>query len=354
MAFNPRISGPKKSQELNRPFAAELGFLMDSRKLKGKALAKLVNASEVMVSKWRKAKASPREKKFKELVEALCDTAEERARIERAYYYPHDLNHWQEEPKSKAQQIAHMKAKIEMAARAKPAKHKRQVREVINKIAIPYKQDYLVGDIVVDFMLTLHNEEFDRELEFEVLVERQFALLCEPDPDAEYDSSMAQFIKTSLCVEHVSLVVPRVGESPHQDKPLENNDVLNTQDLEAYLAELKAASVPAPVTISREEQTFPEQVKSELTKKKIRLDKKNGADCVVKRNQERIALHYDPELRDGLQEAAEAALRLKDKLKTSEVVVIIANSHGIGSLTMQNGVKIIALSQLTGSELGTN
>ena len=375
MPFNLRISGPKKSPELNRPFATELGFLMESRKLKGIDLAKLVNASKVTVSKWRQSKTTPRESKFKQLVEVLCVTNEEKERFKRAYYYPYSCDYALEQvPRAKAQQIEHMKAKIEMANRAKPAKHKRKVRDEIEEAGIPYKQDYLVGDIVIDFLLVVHSEEYDIELEIFVPVERQIALLCETDTNSEYDRSMAYYLTINLWVDGVFLILPKTKECRHEYVSLEQrkkeaieikeaikkiqeekipqdekqkksnahmisktktyNQILEPEGLKLYLAELKASSVPPPVTISREEQAFPEQVKLRLTSLKIRLDKKDGVDCVVKRKEGRIPLQYNYDLRGGLHEAAEDALRLKNQLKTSEVVVIIPDSHGYGSITM--------------------
>jgi hypothetical protein len=67
-----------------------------------------------------------------------------------------------------------------------------------------------------------------------------------------------------------------------------------------------------------------------------------------------IAIEYRLELKHDLQEEAEVAAKLRDHHKFSNVIIVIPDSLGIHSVTMSNGIKIIALGQLTAAQLDQN
>jgi hypothetical protein len=106
-----------------------------------------------------------------------------------------------------------------MATRTQPLRHKKEIQELLDKLSIDYEQDYIIGDSAADFLVTLHFEYFDDELGFEVSIPREFAILCDLNPDAEFDPSMASFIRSSMLAEEVITVVPHIEGTQHTFTP---------------------------------------------------------------------------------------------------------------------------------------
>jgi transcriptional regulator with XRE-family HTH domain len=75
-------------------------------------------------------------------------------------------------------------------------------------------------------------------------------------------------------------------------------------------------------------------------------------DFLIKQDGELIALecHFHPMA--DLQAEADIALSIRKQLDCTSAFIVIPDSNGISSATMQNGIKIIALSQLTAYAMG--
>lgn len=380
-------------EELNRPFAWILCKLQESKEMKGQELAELINLSVESVSKLRKGKTRPRASTFQRLLEVLCENESERKLFRRAYDKPLSINlKFEDPPTDKVAKAERKKAFMEMATRTQPLRYKTEIREVLEELAIPFEVDYMIGDTAADFMFTLNFEDYDSELGHSFPNPRQFALLCDLNPNAQLTAAMSNFVQASLFVDEVMLVVPHVDGTPHLYTPLKDrrmaqkkwresfdtlknqklssaeharkqkalvkkrpsfNRTLTPESLKLYLGELKASSVPPATIISREVLELPERVRASLTARKITHSKKiDGPQCVVRPNKTLIGLIYSADLDTSLKSESKAAVELRNRLKLYNVVIVIPETEGISFLKLQSGIRVVPISELSAETLG--
>jgi len=339
--FNPPYPKPPKSKELNRPFAVTLQTLLKSRKITGKEMASRLGLSEQTLSDWRNWNKRPHPSHFDQLVDELRLSKDERQLITRAYEQPLSYDFQLEDiPEDKKRQVGHMKAKLAMIERSRPARLRRQVHDILQANEVAYEENCVLGDVAFDYMLRLYFEENDQELGFKETVERRIAILCNANSGAEYDDAMNLYLRSGFLIDDVLMIVPEDTElSPN------SRDMMTPSMLKRHLRELKEASTVPPM--GEEELNFQQAAKTQLERLDIKTTTKQGADCIEGQGKRPIALLYAYDLSTGLEAiSAEAADRWR-QLKATGAIVVIPNGLGIGHAVMENGVRIVAISHLS-------
>ena len=249
----------------DHPLSAVLLHLMDSRGIMAQDLAKNKNVgmSAVALSNIMTGQSWPRKKTFEKLHAVLCKNEAESELLRNTYqtilnYKGFKIHtgtgfELEELPQGKQAKAAHVKAKTEMARRARQKNFKESIREALNRESIPYEADYLIGDILIDFRIRFWFEEtieahIEGEPEGEFLIEREIALVCESAAEVGGDQmkAMAHYIETSLLVDEAIVVVPHTQTSPYRLFSSSPNPVLTDQWLITHLIKLQKSSAPAP------------------------------------------------------------------------------------------------------------
>ena len=259
---------PKKKTHpyLQSPLVAMLLTLLDARGIMAMDLADRISISSVALSNILTGKSWPRKKTFEKLLDALCLNQEEANRLRNTYetFTQHkglkiptgtgfDLD---EIPQDKRAKVAHTKAKMKMAQRARQKTFRNALRAAIDHEAIPYEADYLVGDILIDFRIRFClNEKLEAKVEGDAEgifpIEREIALVCEYDPDATDEGlrAMSRFIQTSLLVDEAIVVVPHTEGTPYRCFSNKPNTVLSDSWVISHLKKLKEIEVPGPTDV---------------------------------------------------------------------------------------------------------
>jgi hypothetical protein len=185
----------------------------------------------------------------------LCTTTAEANLLRRAYEDPHSDNFAFErlEPSTKQNEYALSKIKMAMQARAREVSFQQRLADTFDSMGIPYKRDHIVGDILVDFLITINClEHVDMSREGgptgECVIERQIALVCELDPFADKHTMqrLAQHVWTSLCTDEALVIVPHRDDNYFRfqegkrnwaltDDEFIKHILLPTQETEAYI-----------------------------------------------------------------------------------------------------------------------
>ena len=248
------------------PFVAVLRTLVDARGVMAMDLAKKIEISAVALSNIMTGQSWPRKKTFEKLINELCMNAAEAQLLRNTYTSSivhkgvkiptgsgFDL---EAIPTDKRAKVAHVKAKMEMARRARQRGFQHSLRAALDCEAIPYEADYLVGDILIDFLIrfTFEEEVEAREVgdpEGVFLIERQIALICERDPDAKPEAmrAMVSFIQASLPVDEAIVVVPHTETTPYRCFSKRPNPVLTDRWVLKHLKQLKESAVASPADV---------------------------------------------------------------------------------------------------------
>jgi transcriptional regulator with XRE-family HTH domain len=249
----------------DHPLPAVLLHLMNSRGIMAKDLAKNENVgmSAVALSNIMTGKSWPRKKTFEKLHAELCRNEAEAQLLRNTYRTSiryKDLKihtgtgfDLEELPQGKQAKIAHVKAKADMARRARQKSFQQALREALDRESIPYEADYLVGDILIDFRIRFwFNETIEAQVEGEpdrvFPIEREIALVCEsaPDADAERMRAMSRFIQASLLVDEAIVVVPHTENRLYRFFSTGPNSVLTDSWLLTKLIKLQKSAIDAP------------------------------------------------------------------------------------------------------------
>jgi hypothetical protein len=145
---------------------------------------------------------------------------------------------------------------MEMTRRARQRGFQHSLRAALDREAIPYEADYLVGDILIDFLIRFTFEEDIEAMEVGdpegvFLIERQIALICEKDPEAKPENmqAMVGYIQASLLVDEAIVVVPHTETTPYRCFSKRPNPVLTDRWVLSHLKQLKKSAVATPADV---------------------------------------------------------------------------------------------------------
>lgn len=235
-----------KKSKLAAQFTSRLRTLMIARGYTGRTLAKAVGVTPTSISNILNGHHKPRPQTFKKLVKKLCIDDVERESLITPFKYPYAASLILEElPTSKKAQIEQTKARLKMAKRVKHLRFAQEVHKILKDSQIPFQQEYIFGDIIVDFLITIETEEDDNQLGIKDDVKRQIALITDSNPYARHDPAVDRLLRNGICVDEVVLIVPHAKDSPHRYHPSGSNSVINTQGLIHYLNKIKPIAIDA-------------------------------------------------------------------------------------------------------------
>jgi transcriptional regulator with XRE-family HTH domain len=217
----PDTKAPKKRKQpkkLNQPLAMLLRALMKKRGFKAKHVAKAkFGITPEAFSYILQARTRPKKDTFEKILNELCTTTAEKMLLRRAYEDPRapEFSFELQETNTKHNEYALSKIKMAMRARALEATFQQQIADTLDTLGIRYQRDYVSGDVIVDFLITINSLEHvdmtnEHIPEGEFIIERQIALVCELDPYADKLTlnKLAQYIWTSLCPDKALVIVP--------------------------------------------------------------------------------------------------------------------------------------------------
>ena len=213
----------KQPKKLNQPVAILLRAHMKRRKFKAKEVAKAkFGITPEAFSNILKARTRPKAATFQKIVDGLCTTNAEKEQLQRAYDNPGSDEFSFELLESETKHNAYALSKIEMAnqARARAVSYQQKVADMLDDLNVTYKKDYVSGDVLVDFLITINSLEYvDTTSEGippgEFIIERQIAIVCELDSYADRATlqKFSQYIWTSLCTDEALVIVPHKEDS---------------------------------------------------------------------------------------------------------------------------------------------
>ena len=344
----PSISSPEpttqQQAEINRRTAAVLRQLMKSRKITARALQKSLGIHYVTISRTLNKKTRLSPQNFTKLRDALCENPHERRLFDRAYTDPY----WEvlmegDIPTEKPAQVEYLTAKVNSALKADEACLRRAVRKVLKASKLDYDEDYVIGDAVLDFVITYSVEMHDGTIGFAVPVERQCGITLHSTDAATFNPMLPRHLRDGTLVDELLIIHPNEHTTTASQAEC-FGEWLPLSELQLYLTELKADSCPPP--LSEEDVAFKSQVRARLMTTKLPLTTKKYTDCIVRPDQLLIALHYARELKYGIAQEFEEALEIQKALKCKSVLIVIPDELGIRNVIMHNGIRMLALSEL--------
>ncbi|MGJ8650787.1 MAG: helix-turn-helix domain-containing protein [Opitutaceae bacterium] len=351
-----------KEPEINIRVGVFISQLMDQHKILGKTLAENTGLREQTITRLRKGSHRTTRKNLERIKDALCSNEHERARLQDLYEGKGlFLSDTVGLTPLKTDLETRLLAETHLSERAVDIHRRIAVREAIEAVHMEYIQDYAIGPIHVDFLVTIHFPENDAELGFDVPVERQLGIFLAGEDTPELFEAIACCLREYLMLDEVIFILaPKKRETRRGPKPKEPkrlwHKVVSLEQLRLDLMHYERLSCPPPRSFSHEDiariNHLKGGIKTELKKMKVKTATKDGHLCAVRNDKKLIAII--PSDNDQLDIDAEifVAEQIQQKMKCESVVIVIPDEWGTQSIEMQNGVKVLALSQLTVVSLG--
>lgn len=171
--------------------------LLRARNLNGAELAKRIGISATSLSRIVQGHSKPRQVTFTRLCKELALTSQDKQLLVRWFTgVGDDLPDEKNDPSPENEAFERQRAERFLEIKTQSISFKRSVARELDKVGIPYRQDYCEGVCVTDFLIERNDQRIAFECKFNV------------HRDFEKTISIAQILRSKMHCSQVFVVVP--------------------------------------------------------------------------------------------------------------------------------------------------